>query len=458
MSVAEGPFCGISAVDLFCGVGGLTHGLIKGGITVGAGIDVDPACKFPFESNNSARVLQKDVKEISASEVSLYFTPNSFSMLAGCAPCQPFSTYSRGKRSQKKDQDWQLLREFGRLVREIQPDLVTMENVAQLAGHTVFQEFIAALEGYHTSWSVIECSTLGVPQSRKRLVLLASKLGPAGLDTPSNLGETPTVRKTISGLPAIRAGESDPGDPLHTASSLSSLNMKRIMASKPGGTWRDWDPSLRTTCHTRDSGVSYPSVYGRMEWDKVAPTITTQCFGYGNGRFGHPEQNRAISLREAAMLQTFPRNYRFIADGEKVLFSRLGRLIGNAVPVRLGEVIAEVLKRHVEMVAGLSTDQRDHEVGLGSRDRVYPHSHLTRNEETRTCDHGDKCGQLLPDLSAARDSATNRAPARPMRTAVRESSRTDPSPYDWPLYVARGGASAPRRTCGRSHQPLGPST
>jgi DNA (cytosine-5)-methyltransferase 1 len=131
----------------------------------------------------------------------------------------------------------------------------------------------------------------------------------------------------------------------------SELNMRRIVASKPGGTWRDWEPELRASCHTRESGSSYPSVYGRMEWDKVAPTITTQCFGYGNGRFGHPEQHRAISLREAAMLQTFPRTYQFIPDGEPVLFSRLGRLIGNAVPVRLGEVISTVLQQHIDTVA-----------------------------------------------------------------------------------------------------------
>jgi DNA (cytosine-5)-methyltransferase 1 len=339
----------ISAVDLFCGVGGLTHGLIEAGVAVNVGVDLDPSCKFPFAENNSACFIQKDVKELSADEIRPYFAANTFSLLAGCAPCQPFSTYSRAKRSQKRGLDWQLLREFGRLVQDLQPDLVSMENVAQLASHDVFNEFLKALKGYHVSWSLVECSALGVPQSRKRLVLLASRLGADGLEMPIDPDPIRTVRELIFDLPPINAGESHPDDPMHTASSLSVLNMKRMLASRPGGTWRDWDPALRTECHTRDSGSSYPSVYGRMEWDKVAPTITTQCFGYGNGRFGHPEQNRAISLREAAMLQTFPRTYRFIADGEPVHFSRLGRLIGNAVPVRLGEVIGQVLKRHVEM-------------------------------------------------------------------------------------------------------------
>lgn len=341
----------ITAVDLFCGVGGLTHGLIKGGISVRAGVDLDSSCRFPFEENNSARFIEKDVKELSSDEIRPYFDPGTLSLLAGCAPCQPFSTYSRAKRSQKRGLDWQLLLEFGRLVRELQTDLVTMENVPQLAGHEVFSEFLDALKGYYVSWSLVECSRLGVPQSRKRLVLLASKLGVFGLKMPSDFHSVQTVRDVIFGLPVIEAGESDAGDPLHTASSLSDLNMKRMLASKPGGTWRDWDPALRTTCHSRESGSSYPSVYGRMEWDKVAPTITTQCFGYGNGRFGHPEQNRAISLREAAMLQTFPRTYKFIPDGGTAQFSRLGRLIGNAVPVRLGEVISKILQQHVDMVS-----------------------------------------------------------------------------------------------------------
>jgi DNA (cytosine-5)-methyltransferase 1 len=183
------------------------------------------------------------------------------------------------------------------------------------------------------------------------LVLLASKFGDIGLDRLDHMSSpTRTVRDEINGLPAIRAGEQHPNDPLHTACSLSDINMRRIKASKPGGTWRDWDPELLAACHQKSSGATYPSVYGRMEWDVPAPTMTTQCFGYGNGRFGHPDQDRAISLREAAMLQTFPRDYRFLDEGEKVRFNRLGRLIGNAVPVRLGEVIGETLKRHVEAV------------------------------------------------------------------------------------------------------------
>ncbi|MGW1267710.1 DNA cytosine methyltransferase [Streptomyces sp. NPDC002491] len=347
----------ISAVDLFCGVGGLTHGLVRSGINVTAGVDLDPHCRYPFEANNSAPFIERDVKDLKAVDLEPYLSTGKYSLLAGCAPCQPFSTYSQSGRSKKRGMDWRLVQNFGSLVSDLQPDLVTMENVVQLADHEVFTEFLESLNGYAVSWAKVECAKLGIPQARKRLVLLASKLGSHGLDlTPQFVQSPRTVRDEIGKLPAIAAGDQHPRDPLHTASSLSEINMERIKASRPGGTWRDWNPDLIAACHRKTSGSTYPSVYGRMEWDAPAPTITTQCFGYGNGRFGHPVQDRAISLREAAMLQTFPRNYRFLKRGEQVTFSRLGRMIGNAVPVRLGEVIGQCLINHVQAFERGETD------------------------------------------------------------------------------------------------------
>jgi DNA (cytosine-5)-methyltransferase 1 len=337
----------IAAVDLFCGAGGLTYGLMLGGIAVRAGYDLDPSCRFPFEANNAAKFHERDVKDLTAAEVTPHLQGADLTLLTGCAPCQPFSTYSRSGRSKVRFDDWQLVSSFGRLVKEVRPNLVSMENVVQLADHSVFQDFVDCLAGYHVHWRMVECVDLGVPQSRRRLVLVASNLGEIELELPAMATQARTVRDEIYDLPAIRSGEVDRRDCLHTSSSLSPLNLKRIRASRPGGTWRDWDPSLHAECHRKESGATYPSVYGRMEWDKPAPTITTQFFGYGNGRFGHPEQDRAISLREAAMLQTFPRTYKFVPPGEPVRFNKLGRLIGNAVPVRLGEFIAGALTRHV---------------------------------------------------------------------------------------------------------------
>ncbi|WP_373696022.1 DNA cytosine methyltransferase [Actinomycetospora aurantiaca] len=338
----------ISAVDLFCGVGGLTHGLARAGVDVRLGVDVDPACKFPYEENNNSRFLEKDVDELKVSEIASELSKGRYSLLAGCAPCQPFSTYSQGDRGKSRGQDWRLLRRFGTLVEQLQPDFVTMENVPQLKSHKVFQDFILSLRGYDLRSARIQCSRVGVPQSRQRLVLVASRHGPLGRGVDAETSLAPTVRETIGKLPLLRAGESNAVDPLHISPQLSPLNMQRIRASAPGGTWRDWDKSLLSHCHQKDTGATYPSVYGRMEWDKIAPTITTQCFGYGNGRFGHPDQDRAISLREAAMLQTFPEEYKFVRSGELVRFNRLGRLIGNAVPVRLGEAIGRLIREEVD--------------------------------------------------------------------------------------------------------------
>lgn len=341
----------IGCVDVFCGVGGLTHGLAKGGVSVIAGIDIDPECRFPYEANNDSRFLELDIRNVSGSQLRELWAEHRYSLLAGCAPCQPFSTYGRRKDKQAPSKrKWDLVTDFGRLVAESCPDFVTMENVPQLVNHDVFQEFISSLKGYEVSFKVVDCVEYNVPQTRKRLVLLASRLGRIQMIAPRSLmsGEQlPTVRSAISQLKPLQAGEADPNDLLHSACRLSELNLKRIKASRPGGTWREWSPALIAKCHRRDSGETYPSVYGRMEWDEPAPTITTQSFGYGNGRFGHPDQDRAITLREAAVLQTFPKSYRFLPCGERVRYSILGRLIGNAVPVSIGEHIAHSLFNHL---------------------------------------------------------------------------------------------------------------
>jgi DNA (cytosine-5)-methyltransferase 1 len=337
----------IRAVDLFCGVGGLTHGLIRGGIDVAAGYDLDPTCRYPYEANNKAVFVEKDVTQLTASEIIDRLSDAPITMVAGCAPCQPFSTYSRTGRVKRGGTDWELVANFGRLVRDVRPHLITMENVPEVEHHPVFGDFLANLSGYAVSYRAVQCTTIGIPQTRKRLVLVASRLStdPPSLDWEPC--EKVTVRQVISGLQALSAGEGSQDDPLHLACRLSELNLRRIQASRPGRTWRDWPADLRATCHRKVTGKTFPGVYGRMEWDEPAPTMTTQCFGYGNGRFGHPEQDRAITLREAAILQTFPPDYKFIGNGERVKFSLLGRLIGNAVPVRLGERLAQSFGTHV---------------------------------------------------------------------------------------------------------------
>lgn len=343
------PAVSIDCVDVFCGVGGLTYGLRKAGVHVSAGIDLDPACRFPYEANNSARFVERSVTEMTGREIDALYSVKGLRLLAGCAPCQPFSTYSQG-RDPKLNEDWGLLAHFGRLVGELGPNLVTMENVPQLANHEVFEDFVKSLQGYHVWHDVVDCADYGLPQKRRRLVLLASRLGPIQLIPSSHIAaRRKTVRAVIGKMPSLAAGEFDANDPLHAAAGMSALNLRRIRASVPGGTWRDWPPSLRASCHVKASGDGYGAVYGRMRWNEPAPTMTTLCHGFGNGRFGHPEQDRGLSLREAAMLQTFPKRYKFVPEDERVRFTTVGRMIGNAVPPKLGEIIGLTLLQHVRV-------------------------------------------------------------------------------------------------------------
>lgn len=333
-------------VDLFCGAGGLSYGLQSAGLNISKGVDLDPSCKFALEANTSADFVCADVVDVTHEQVADWFGDASVRVLAGCAPCQPFSTYSQSRKT--KDERWNLLLDFLRLALATKPEIVTMENVAGLAKQDVWKEFVWALkdDGYFVSWRVVECEKFGVPQTRRRLVLLGSRLGPISLSEPQDYTVV-SVKNAIGELPRLESGEQNASDPLHTSSKLSEKNLERIRSSVPGGTWRDWPEELRADCHKKESGRTYPSVYGRMEWDKPAPTMTTQCYGFGNGRFGHPEQDRAISLREAAIIQSFPDSYKFIADGREVAFNHLGTLIGNAVPPKLGEAIGNCILRHI---------------------------------------------------------------------------------------------------------------
>jgi DNA (cytosine-5)-methyltransferase 1 len=338
----------IKCIDLFCGAGGLTHGFQLEGIDVVAGIDLDPACRYPYESNNKSKFIQKDVAKISPEELLHLFDNGHITVLAGCAPCQPFSTYAQRYDTDEADGKWGLLYEFARLAKKTSPDFITMENVPTVVKHSVFNDFVKTLKnlGYFVWSDVVDSSNYGVPQSRRRMVLLASKHAPIRM-IPPTCTKPKTVKQAIGRLRPLSAGESAPRDKLHVSASLTPINYERILFSVPGGTWRDWPNRLINACHKSDSGKTYPGVYGRMEWNKPAPTMTTQCFGFGNGRFGHPEQHRAITLREAAILQSFPKSYAFLDKDSVVNFKVLGRLIGNAVPVDLGRAIAKSLKDHV---------------------------------------------------------------------------------------------------------------
>lgn len=343
-------------IDLFCGIGGLSHGFVSEGFNVIAGIDSDITCKYGFETNNHSKFIAKDINKISGEEIDkLFGHDDNVKILVGCAPCQPFSSYSyRQKVTNKDENKWKLLYEFARLIEETKPTIISMENVPLLLHFKkapVFQDFCNRLSaiGYFIDYKEIFCPDYGIPQRRTRLVLIASRLGDIKIigktHTPENYV---TVKDVIASLPPVGAGESDKNDLLHRARSLTPINLKRIRATKEGGGWKDWPEELLLDCHKKQSGKSYGSVYGRMKWSEPAPTMTTHCTGLGNGRFGHPEQDRAITLREAALFQSFPKDYSFIDDTKPYNPSVISRQIGNAVPPLLGKIIALSIKEHLK--------------------------------------------------------------------------------------------------------------
>lgn len=343
----------VAAIDLFCGAGGLSQGLKQAGIKIVAGIDLDLKCQYPFESNIGAGFFGQDIRSVTAAQLNRLWGPGTIRVLAGCAPCQPFSSHRRGKDT-SSEKSWSLLDEFARLAKATRPHVVTMENVPRVVSAHVFQEFVDELsgEGYEVHYCSCYGPAFGLPQHRRRLVLIASRIG--RIDVPKgdrSAGNYLSVRDAIYGLRPIKHGTADPHDPLHASRSLADINYRRIRASAPGGTWEDWPMELRSPCHQRPSGATFRNVYARMVWDEPAPTITTLAHNFGTGRFGHPEQDRAISLREAAILQSFPASYRFVKPGSKVEFAYLGRLIGNAVPPVLGHAVGAAIKAHVDAIA-----------------------------------------------------------------------------------------------------------
>lgn len=340
----------VQVVDLFCGIGGLTRGLLDAGLNVVAGFDNDPTCEFAYHENNQSAFICRNIREMTGEEVEECFAPEATKILVGCAPCQPFSTMRFKMRDANlTDEKYNLLTEFGRIIGVTRPSIVSMENVPQIQGTQVYNNFLAELTnmGYYVSPQVVFCPDYGISQTRRRFVLLASLLGEITLIPPTHNRDEVTLRGVIENLPPIDAGGIDPHDQLHRASSLSEINLRRIRASRPGGSWQDWPDELKCACHRKDSGKTYSSVYGRLRWEQIGPTITTQFYSYGTGRHGHPEQDRALSLREGALLQSFPPTYNFIDPNRNFSLRDIARHIGNAVPVRLGEIIGESIINHL---------------------------------------------------------------------------------------------------------------
>ena len=356
----------VKVVDLYCGVGGLSHGLKLEGLDVVAGVDNDESCKFAFEKNNGGKFIHRDIARFTVKELRDLFRGASVRVLVGCAPCQPYSTLNR-RRLQKKEarRHWYPMYRFMTLVKHVKPEIVSMENVPDLCDtekYPVFGEFVRTLEalGYNVNFRRVDASRYGVPQKRHRLVLLASRLGDISLIAETHDDDSlRTVKDAIGKLPRLRDGGVHSKDPLHRSSKLSETNRKRIASTpKNGGSATSWPRHLVPKCYRRKSGRSYMvTVYGRMRWQAPAPTMTTQFMTLGTGRFGHPTQNRAISLREAAILQSFPSYYEF-APGNQVTMKQAAKHIGNAVPVLLARAIGKSITTHIRRHKAIQLNRR----------------------------------------------------------------------------------------------------
>lgn len=342
-------------IDFFCGCGGMTAGLIRAGVEVRLGVDVDPFCRETYERNNRVPFECADIRELSYHRVQRVLQDRNGRpvMFSACAPCQPFS--KARKSANDRHRDVGLMLEFLRFVIRFRPEYIICENVPQLrsseSGRRIIREFLQSLEiaGYSTDHRIVNAADFGVPQHRLRLVILASREDREVRipDGPTRVNR-PTVRQAIGHFPRIAAGGRTSRPQNHWASSLSHENLRRICAvPRDGGDLRSVPVSLRPPSRKRftkygeDGKGGFFDVYGRMRWDAPAPTLTTRCNSYSNGRYGHPDQNRAISLREAAALQSFPGSYVFYVDS----INDGARLIGNAVPVRLALHLARALLR-----------------------------------------------------------------------------------------------------------------
>lgn len=325
-----------TAIDLFSGCGGLTLGLRQAGFRVVGAVEIDSLASKTYKVNHrNVHLWQQDISTLSVSKVktALGLRSGQLDLLAGCPPCQGFSSLrTRNGAKQNRDRRNNLIREMLRFVRRLRPKAVMMENVPGLRSHVQFRDFCRGLRklGYKVDWDIKDAARYGVPQRRRRLILLAGQT--TNIPFAEEASRLRTVRQAIGRM--ATAGRS--GDPLH---DLKEKRKPRILdlirdIPKNGGSRLDLPEDRQLDCHKKFDG--FKDIYGRMAWSEVAPTITSGCFNPSKGRFLHPEENRAITMREAAILQSFPRTYWFPSDAGK---QAVALMIGNALP-------PELIRRH----------------------------------------------------------------------------------------------------------------
>jgi DNA (cytosine-5)-methyltransferase 1 len=346
----------IKAVDFFCSGGGMTNGMIQAGINVIAGIDFDPECKETYEANNKgSRFILANVFNLKESDLQkrLSLKRNDDNLLLiGCSPCQFWSLIRTDKRKSEQSKD--LLGEFHRFVKYFNPGYVVVENVPGImsrkdeSGLTTFVTHLESI-GYKVKYGVVNLNDYGIPQTRKRFSLIANRVNGSFIFPSPSKEKKPVVKDFIginNGFPKVSVGHNDNSLFQHTVAKMSDKNLQRLMgtpANCGNSLWWWADEKLGREKYVK---TGFKDSYSRMSWEKAAPTITTKFFSISNGRFGHPEEHRAISIREGATLQTFPKNYFFYSKSVQ----NMARMIGNAVPPeyakKIGEAIISSISNH----------------------------------------------------------------------------------------------------------------
>ncbi len=333
------------SIDLFSGAGGMSEGLRMAKFKIKFAFEIDPIASMTYKMNHkTTKVFTQDIRTVNTEKIRKSLKGQTIHLLAGCPPCQGFSSIRRLNRSQPvEDERNFLINEYVRFVDDLQPYTIMLENVPGLEMSEDFHRAIHHLKdtGYHVEYDVLNVKDYGVPQSRKRLVMVGSRLGPISIARATN--EKATVRTTISGLP----NPEESTDLIHKIYPHHINRIQMLINKIPhdGGSLRDLDEEWQLNCH-RAENVGFNDVYGRLRWDAYSTTITGGCLNPSKGRFLHPEQNRCITAREAAMLQTFPADYFFPANVAK---TKIALMIGNALPPKFCKVQADNIREHLSL-------------------------------------------------------------------------------------------------------------
>ena len=333
-----------TAIDLFCGCGGLTEGMRQAGFDVKVAIDIDAKAVSSYKLNHPRTVvLEEDIRNVEVQRVRDILGNRTLHLLAGCPPCQGFSGVRRlNKRTIIRDKRNNLILDYLRFVLELRPLVIMMENVPRLVEYYLFKDVVRELKeiGYQIEIKSINVKDYGVPQRRKRLVLIGSVLGRPNIEGPTD--ENLTVRDAIGDLESIE----ETNDPLHKITIKHSPRIKKLikLIPKDGGSRKDLPKKYMLECHLKED-VGFYDIYGRLKWDDCSVTITGGCLNPSKGRFLHPEEDRVITPREALLLQSFPSDYKLSIEVGK---TSLGKMIGEALPPKFSRIQSKAIRRHLD--------------------------------------------------------------------------------------------------------------